>query len=171
VAKPTDNVCACGCGARCVRKWKRGHNNQRLIETSYDLADTGYETPCWIWNRIIDDSGYGRCLFRGRPTAKAHRVVYELHRGPIPKGRVLDHLCAMPACVNPDHLESVTQAENIARGYRRERRLWGSLTLTLVEALDRLEALGQDVSAGRAVVRGVRHRAELNPRWRKRAAA
>ena len=50
----------------------------------------------------------------------AHRYVYELFRGPIPDGHVLDHVkkkgCKHRDCVNPDHLEPVTQQENTLRG-------------------------------------------------------
>ena len=45
----------------------------------------------------------------------AHRVAYELFVGPIPDGLELDHLCRRRNCINPDHLEAVTHAENIAR--------------------------------------------------------
>jgi len=46
----------------------------------------------------------------------AHRAVYESERGPIPEGMTLDHLCRNRGCVNPDHLEPVTNRENILRG-------------------------------------------------------
>jgi HNH endonuclease len=46
----------------------------------------------------------------------AHAFSYEIAHGPVPPGLVLDHLCRHPACVNPDHLEPVTQRENILRG-------------------------------------------------------
>lgn len=46
---------------------------------------------------------------------RAHRFAYELVKGPIPEGLTLDHLCNVPLCVNPDHLEPVTLSENIRR--------------------------------------------------------
>jgi hypothetical protein len=58
--------------------------------------------------------GYGQ--FRtGAKWGLAHRFAYELLVGPIPAGRVLDHLCGVPACVNPAHLEAVTQRMNVLR--------------------------------------------------------
>jgi hypothetical protein len=46
----------------------------------------------------------------------AHRLAYELLVGPIPEGLHIDHLCRRPECVNPAHLEPVTNVENIRRG-------------------------------------------------------
>lgn len=65
---------------------------------------------CWIW--IGELSGlYGR--YRGQ---KVHRLTYEKAKGPIPDGLVIDHLCRNMSCVNPDHLEAVTQRINTLRG-------------------------------------------------------
>lgn len=46
----------------------------------------------------------------------AHRVAYEIVKGPIPKGLQIDHLCRVPACINPNHLEAVTAQVNTLRG-------------------------------------------------------
>ncbi|HEV2123202.1 MAG TPA: HNH endonuclease signature motif containing protein [Chloroflexota bacterium] len=59
---------------------------------------------------------------RGTGNLKAHRWAYEALVGPIPTGTELDHLCRNPACVRPDHLEPVTHAENIRRGYAAKPR-------------------------------------------------
>jgi hypothetical protein len=66
---------------------------------------------CWEWTGARERKGYGR--FRSQP---AHRWSYELLRGEIPEGLFLDHLCRNRACVNPWHLEPVTNRVNILRG-------------------------------------------------------
>lgn len=74
------------------------------------------ESPgCWIVGK--NRNNYAAISVRGQGKKTAHRLVYEHLVGPIPKGRQLDHLCRVPACVNPDHLEPVTPAENKRRGY------------------------------------------------------
>lgn len=69
---------------------------------------------CWHWTGAKTAKGYGRFYLDGNK--HAHRVAYELHKGAIPTGLVLDHLCRNPCCVNPEHLEPVTLAENVKRG-------------------------------------------------------
>lgn len=72
------------------------------------------ESGCWIWNGGLNEHGYGVWTVNKR-MYKAHRYAYEQMVGPIPDGLVLDHLCRTPRCVNPAHLEPVTQAENVRR--------------------------------------------------------
>lgn len=69
---------------------------------------------CWLWTGALV-KGYGRTAWQGEQRP-AHRLAYELAIGPIPDGLVVDHLCRVPACVNPSHLEPVTQRENTLRG-------------------------------------------------------
>jgi hypothetical protein len=74
--------------------------------------------PCWMWTAgISTDTGYG--LFSDERRSRkisAHRFSYETHKGPIPEGLELDHLCRVRRCVNPDHLEAVTHQINVLRG-------------------------------------------------------
>lgn len=69
---------------------------------------------CWPWMGRLDH-GYGY-LRNAAGSNRAHRIAFELFVGPVPDGLVLDHLCHNPCCVNPSHLEPVTQRENTLRG-------------------------------------------------------
>ena len=73
-------------------------------------------TPtCWLWTGNMGHDGY--TLFRiGDRRIVASRVAHEIYKGPIPDGLVIDHLCRVHHCVNPDHLEAVPQKENVRRG-------------------------------------------------------
>ena len=70
---------------------------------------------CFLWVGREDGRGYGKIVINGK-RALAHRVAYEIANGPIPIGRKLDHLCRNHSCVNPRHLEPVTDRENTRRG-------------------------------------------------------
>lgn len=96
---------------------------EERFRAKYEESDTG----CWIWRAFVATNGYGR-FWDGNTREWAHRASYELFVGPIPDGMQIDHLCHSEdescnsssecphrACVNPDHLEVVTQRENNLR--------------------------------------------------------
>lgn len=71
-------------------------------------------TDCWVWSGAKSSKGYG-CLWSGGKSHLAHRFVYELMIEPLTPGAQVDHKCRNILCVNPDHLEPVTHAENMRR--------------------------------------------------------
>lgn len=70
---------------------------------------------CWVWTWHVT-GGYGRMTVAGKQYM-AHRLSYEWAHGPIQDGLVIDHLCRNRSCVNPAHLEAVTNLVNILRGH------------------------------------------------------
>lgn len=79
------------------------------------------QTQCWLWMGCRNKSGYGRVALGSisdgtRRTDYAHRVSYIMHKGEIPAGYVIDHLCRRKPCCNPQHLEAVPPVVNQMRG-------------------------------------------------------
>lgn len=73
------------------------------------------DSGCWTLTGSTSSTGYHSIGVNGT-THNAHRWLYEVVVGPVPEGLQLDHLCRNRACVNPDHLEPVSQSENLLRG-------------------------------------------------------
>lgn len=71
---------------------------------------------CWLWTGAIQTHGYGSFGLAAERTVLAHRFSWEVHRGPIPNGLTIDHLCRVRRCVRPSHLQPVTDLENRRRG-------------------------------------------------------
>jgi hypothetical protein len=82
------------------------------------VEPTGF---CWLFTGWLDPQGYGTVTWE-RKGQRAHRVAYQELVGPIPEGLVLDHLCRVRNCVNPDHLEPVTHKVNLYRGFTEARK-------------------------------------------------
>jgi hypothetical protein len=74
---------------------------------------------CWTWIASTTTNGYGQIKDGPNRTVRSHRLVYEALVGSIPTGLFCDHLCGNRRCVNPAHIELVTNAENIRRGSER----------------------------------------------------
>ena len=113
----------------------------RWPESLYARVDkSAGPDACWPWLGATVSKGYGSVgvpngdgTFR---TVGAHRAMYEMEVGPIPDGLQIDHLCRNVICVNPAHLEPVTQAENMRRRrYAEVRKCWKGHDLSGPDAL------------------------------------
>lgn len=125
-----DGTC---CAAGCTKPARGGrsecfmHAKRRSKYGSHDLpyeltpagrffAKVDKTGDCWLWTGCLTHGGYGQLTSENRKWS-AHRFAYSLLVGPIPEGLDLDHLCRVRNCVNPAHLEPVTRAENLHRGF------------------------------------------------------
>lgn len=129
-------LCACGCGQITpVSRWNNkradvkagkhfaychGHGRRRTTteDRFWSKVAPAEADECWLWNGYRKPDGYGSFVLDSRPQ-QAHRVAWTLLRGDIPDGLHIDHLCLTPACVNPWHMELVTNAENARRVHTR----------------------------------------------------
>jgi hypothetical protein len=97
-----------------------GDDMRELLKPDVDewfLLKTSPEpnTGCWLWREHVGNCGYAlvRPYLHGKNrTMLAHRLSYELFKGPIPMGLTIDHLCRVKSCVNPAHLEAVSNRVN-----------------------------------------------------------
>lgn len=81
----------------------------------FEKVDMNASGGCWEWLSVLTHNGYGR-FWMTKGTKVAHRISYEMKKGPIGSGLQTDHLCRNRKCVNPAHLEVVTLQENVRRG-------------------------------------------------------
>jgi len=166
-------LCQCGCGrpaplapkTMTSRGWTKGEAVRYILGHSGRTRPSGIirftvdsGTGCWLWAGSLQPNGYGHLTIQNRQVL-AHCYTYERLRGPIPDGYELDHLCRNPRCINPDHLEPVTHAENCRRGVRA--KLDGSQVIEIrqlaaegVSRSDIAQQFGVHVRTIRAVVTG-----------------
>src|SRR6266705_3466045 len=96
-----------------VRFWQKVDKNGPIPANRPELG------PCWIWLAGAP-RGYGSFSLPGGQHGtnfRAHRYAYELEKGKIPRGKILDHLCRTTRCVNPSHLDVTTQEIHVFRGF------------------------------------------------------
>lgn len=141
---------------------------QETLERFWDKVL--FTTDCWEWQNCKDGGGYGMFSVNDK-LIKVHRFSYEIHKGKIPNGMQIDHLCRVRHCVNPEHLEVVTQKENVLRGVGhtainarkthclrghllpKEKDLWGSRNCLECDRLNTREAYKNNPEKNKACVK------------------
>lgn len=91
--------------------------DKTLAERFWEKVDVRGEDECWEWKASKIKNGYGRIGVGGK-LKLAHRVSWEMANGAIPDnnnyhGTCILHKCDNPSCVNPNHLFTGTQKDNI----------------------------------------------------------
>lgn len=105
------------CGREC--SFKHGKPFEKKFWAKVSKTET-----CWLWLGTPNNKGYGATRFKGR-RALAHRVSFEIHNYPIPKGLEVLHSCDTPACVNPAHLNLGTHRSNMTDCVQKDRQCRG----------------------------------------------
>lgn len=98
-----------------------------LSEKFWDKVDQSHgANSCWEWEGARSKGGYGQIRIDGT-LFYSHRLIWEQIHGPIQAGKVIDHICFNPSCVNPAHLRlaSVQQNEEHLRGAHRNNKSCG----------------------------------------------
>ena len=109
--------------ARGSRMLSRDTRSGRLLPVPLQYRFWMYvqKTPtCWLWIGAKGSNGYGYIQAGGRLRG-AHRVSYELHKGPVANGLQVRHDCDTPLCVNPDHMRLGTVHDNARDKVQRGR--------------------------------------------------
>ena len=123
---PDELFCIHACGTiACVNPKhlylsdrKKGIAAPRLLRQ----IDMSSRSECWEFNGYREPkSGYGIFCDDAGKTAIAHRAMFELYAGPIPKGGMILHRCDNPPCCNPSHLYFGDHAQNMIDRSERGR--------------------------------------------------
>jgi len=119
----------------CQNQYNRDYNRRKALEKIEPVLISTFEgipheyqarflrrvqineNGCWVWRgNTHPKNGYGRFWLYRHTDRLAHRLAYVWSGGTIPDNLVIDHLCRNRACVNPAHMETVSNAENVMRG-------------------------------------------------------
>lgn len=106
--------------AHCGEGFAVPYDKRQLRHCSFECrfwskVDRRGPEECWPWTGPVHKRGYGK-ITDDRTTLLAHRVAFSMESGRIKSDLIVDHICNNPICVNPGHLQMITQRRNVMRG-------------------------------------------------------
>lgn len=110
---------------------------------------------CWLWRGARTEAGYGTMFHRAGQNKMAHRVSWELHRGPLPRGAFVRHACDNRLCVNPDHLVLGDHWDNVQDMVDRGRSPHGEKHWNSRATGQQAKSIREEYAAGQMSVRGL----------------
>ena len=138
----------------CGRDWKADF---------WKKVDINGPTECWPWMASRKPRGYGHFVVM-KKDHNAHRLAYELQRGPIPSGMEVMHRCDNPPCVNPAHLFVGDHGDNMRDMLRKERRSTERLKASQVREVRKLlgtmpqKEIAEMFNVKEGVISGIKNR-------------
>lgn len=111
------------CSKKCRYEHQSKNQTRPISDRFWEKVDVRGAEECWPWTGATTHGGYGVLGSGGHDgtVTRAHRLSYEIHFTPIPDGLVIRHKCDNPVCVNPAHLETGSQKENMQDAVSRVR--------------------------------------------------
>lgn len=151
---------------------------KRRFEAKFRANDYG----CWVWQAHADKKdGYGQFKVNG-VVQRAHRASWMIYRGPIEPGLDIDHKCDKVEggperpnrrCVNPEHLEPVTHAENLSRMRESGAAARGEDFITVPISPELIVEWAEDMveESGFVITGHIHVQSAVNTPWRKQKHA
>lgn len=109
-----------------LKKIRTTDSSDTLMPLHRGKTSICYEQcSCWITDQLYTDPirKITRITYKGK-TTYLHRLSYMLFKGPIAVGKVIGHKCDNSMCYNPDHLEAISQKQNVQDSVHRQRRVY-----------------------------------------------
>lgn len=115
----------------------------RMIERLMKHVSPEPNTGCWLWTASVKPSGHPQIRV-GKKTRYAHRLMWILYNRRIPKRKEIRHRCDQPSCINPQHLELGSHADNMRDMALRNRNV-GTRSLSAIKVAEIKVALSKGV--------------------------
>lgn len=106
------------------KEWAADTYDTRALKRMMEKVEVDEATGCWMWTGAKTPRGYPKTFYKGAYFG-AHRLMYFLEKGNIPEGLNVCHDCDTPLCINPDHLFTGTQKDNLKDMTDKGRRSQG----------------------------------------------